>query len=312
MQQIQFLVPEAYDGVSVRGFLRGPCRVSARLLATCKRLPGGITVAGAARIATDHLHAGEILTLRLPVEQDTLPISPNGAPPLDVLYADDAMVAVNKPAGMILYARAGQLTGTLRDVALDYFRAHQEPLVFHPLYRLDRDTTGVVLLARDRYAASAVPETVQKVYGAVCEGTFSGSGTITKPIGPEPGSKVRQCVRADGRPAVTHWRALASAKGHTLVVCQLETGRTHQIRVHMASCGHPLAGDDFYGGSREWIARQALHCGWAAFRSPDAGPVTVEVPLPEDFQNLLVSLQLPTPHFQAEAQRWQTEDKAQK
>lgn len=297
MRTVEFEVPQAYDGVSVRGFLRGPCGVSARLLAQCKRVAGGITVRGERRIATDRLRAGDTLTLRLPEEADAGQTHPNGAPPLEVLYADDAMVAVNKPANMVIYARAGNLTGTLRDVALEYFRQHSEPAVFHPLYRLDRDTTGIVLLARDRYAAAAVPATVHKMYWAVCEGELRGSGTVDLPLGPAEGSKVRQRPRPDGRTAVTHWRALGDAGGHTLLACTLETGRTHQIRVHMAAMGHPLAGDGFYGGSHTYIGRQALHCAAATFHSPAGGLVRVQAPLPADFIALLtqIGLALPAP-----------------
>lgn len=294
MREFTFTVPERYEGVRVRGFLRGPCRVSARLLAQCKRVEQGITVAGKQKIATDKLHAGEVVTLRLPQEQEHLPVHPNGAPPLSVLYEDTSVLAADKPAGMIVYARAGQLTGTLRDVALTYLEAQGETSAFHPLYRLDRDTTGIVLLAKDRYSASTVPPTVHKVYWAVCEGEFDGSGTVSKPIGPQEGSKVRQCISNSGRPAVTHWKAAAAAGGHTLVRCVLETGRTHQIRVHMASIGHPLAGDDFYGGSRALIGRQALHCASAQFVSPANGEQHVFAPLPADFQKLLQIL-----HFSA-------------
>lgn len=293
MREFSFTVPERYEGVRVRGFLRGPCGVSARLLAQCKRVEHGITVAGVQKIATDKLHAGEIVTLRLPQEQEHLPVHPNGAPPLAVLYEDASVLAANKPAGMIIYARAAQLTGTLRDVALTYLESHGEIPVFHPLYRLDRDTTGIVLMAKDRYSASAVPPTVQKIYWAVCEGEFDGSGTVAKPIGPQAGSKVRQCVCENGRTAVTHWQAVENAGGHTLVKCVLETGRTHQIRVHMASISHPLAGDDFYGGGRQWIGRQALHCGSARFTSPTGGEQYVTAPFPKDFCELLQKL-----HFQ--------------
>ncbi|WOC33329.1 MULTISPECIES: RluA family pseudouridine synthase [Caproicibacterium] len=298
MRELSFTVPERYEGVSVRGFLRGPCGVSARLLAQCKRVEQGICVAGEQKIATDKLHAGEVVVLRLPQEQEGLPVHPNGAAPLAVLYEDASVLAVNKPAGMILYARAGQMTGTLRDVALTYLEARGEMPVFHPLYRLDRDTTGLVLLAKDRYSASAVPPTVQKVYWAVCEGTLSGSGTIEKPIGLQAGSKVRQCVCAEGRPSVTHWQAAAAGQGHTLVRCVLDTGRTHQIRVHMASIGHPLAGDDFYGGNRALIDRQALHCASARFVSPAAGEQNVRAPLPADYHALLCRLQLSAPELE--------------
>lgn len=292
MRQLSFTVPPNYDGVSVRGFLRGPCGVSSRLLAQCKRVEHGITAAGHQKIATDKLHAGEVITLRLPQEKEKLAVHPNGAPPLSVLYEDDSLIAADKPAGMIIYARAGQLTGTLRDITLDYLQKKGETPSFHPLYRLDRDTTGLVLLAKDRYTACSVPPTIQKTYWAVCEGILHGSGTISAPIGTASGSKTRQQVMQQGRTAVTHWQAVGSAKEHTLVRCVLETGRTHQIRVHMAYIGHPLAGDDFYGGSRKWIPRQALHCGSARFLSPAGGEKTVIAPFPADFRGLLKALDL--------------------
>ena len=292
MREYSFKVPERYDGVRVRGFLRGPCRVSARLLAQCKRVEHGITAGGTQRIATDYLHAGEVLKLRLPEEQEYLPVHPNGAPSLSVLYEDASVLAADKPSQMIIYARAGQLTGTLRDVALTYFAEHGEASAFHPLYRLDRDTTGAMLLAKDCYAASVIPPTVRKTYLAVCEGTFTGQGTVDSPIGPAEGNKVRQCITVTGRPAITHWQALTASEGHTLVRCILGTGRTHQIRVHMASLGHPLAGDDFYGGSRCLIGRQALHCRSAQFCSPCGGEQMVTAPLPADFLQLLHTLKI--------------------
>ena len=294
MHQYTFTVPERYEGVSVRGFLRGPCRVSARLLAQCKRVEHGITSAGVQRIATDHLHAGDVLTLRLPEERERFPVHPNGAPPLSVLYEDASVLAADKPPHMIIYARASQLTGTLRDVALTYLKQRDETAAFHPLYRLDRDTTGIVLLAKDRYAASAVPPTVRKIYWAVCEGLLTGKGTVNSPIGPADDSKVRQCISSThGRPAVTHWQAVFASGGHTLVRCILETGRTHQIRVHMASIGHPLAGDDFYGGSQNLISRQALHCGTVNFVSPCGGRQNITAPFPADFRRLLYRLRIP-------------------
>lgn len=297
MRCLQFTVPPTHEGVRVRGFLRGYCRVSARLLAQCKRLPGGITVNGQARIATDFLHAGQVLTLRLPQEPAPAPIHPAGAAPLRVLYEDASLLAVDKPAGMIAYARAGNLTGTLRDVALAYLAASGQAQVYHPLYRLDRDTTGVVLLAKDRYAAAAVPGTVHKAYWALCEGLLQGEGTVDAPIGPAAGSKVRQCLRPDGRQARTHWRAVAQGGGHTLLRCVLDTGRTHQIRVHLASIGHPLAGDDFYGGSRARIQRQALHCAELSFLSPDGGAHGLSTPFPADMRALLQALGVAAPAF---------------
>ena len=120
-----------------------------------------------------------------------------------------------------------------------------------------------MLLAKDGYTAARLPEYLQKTYWAVCEGKLQGEGTISLPIGLEPGSRIRRCTgeqAVNPVPAVTHWKVLAGDGSHTLLALTLETGRTHQIRVHLSSIGCPLAGDDLYGGSRAVISRQALHC----------------------------------------------------
>ena len=147
----------------------------------------------------------------------------------------------------------------LNRVAYYYGKTGQTP-AFRPLYRLDRDTSGLVAVGKHRLAVSSAQQ--EKAYLAVCEGVLSGCGTVDVPIGLEVGSKIKRCCGTEGaQPAVTHWRAIAQREGHTLLELRLETGRTHQIRVHMAFLGHPLAGDDLYGGSCTCIARQALHCG---------------------------------------------------
>ena len=168
----------------------------------------------------------------------------------------------------------------LNRVAFHYQRTGQAP-AFRPLYRLDKDTSGILLVGKHRAAVSSAQ--VEKTYYAVCQGELSGDGTVEAPIALEPGSKIRRCCREDGQPAVTHWQVLASQEGHTLLRLRLETGRTHQIRVHMAHLGHPLAGDDLYGGSRQRLCRQALHCGELSLVCKPLGAgLRLAAPFPED------------------------------
>ena len=186
---------------------------------------------------------------------------------------------LNKPAG-VLSATDDRSQPTVLDLLPREIRA----LGLFPVGRLDKDTTGLMLLAKDGYTAARLPEFLQKTYWAVCEGKLQGEETISLPIGLEPGSRIRRCTgeqAVNPVPAVTHWKALAGDGSHTLLALTLGTGRTHQIRVHLAAIGCPLAGDDLYGGSRTVISRQALHCREALRR--DTGQVFT-APLPRDFR----------------------------
>ena len=148
---------------------------------------------------------------------------------------------------------------------------------FRAVNRLDRNTTGIVLIAKDRLTASVLPRTVRKKYTAVCEGELYGSGTIDAPLALKEGHTIQREVNENGVRAVTHWRSLDVRGNHSLIELTLETGRTHQIRAHMAYIGHPLAGDDMYGGKTDIFERQCLHCSWAEFCDPySKEKITVE------------------------------------
>jgi 23S rRNA pseudouridine1911/1915/1917 synthase len=155
----------------------------------------------------------------------------------------------------------------------------------------------LVLLAKHSYAASILAGNVYKTYFAICEGVLHGSGAIERPIGLKEGSKLQRTVRPDGIYALTRWRSLFAGNGFSLLALRLKTGRTHQIRVHLSSCGHPLAGDDFYGGRLSFLKRQALHCGEIRFVHPvTKQKVRFVHCLPDDMKNLFVFMQssLPT------------------
>jgi len=254
MRVLKYSVPSESDGVSVRDFARKTLGFSARMLTKQKHLANGILKNGLPCRSVDILRAGDVLAFTLPEEENAYSAVPVS---LSILWETEDYLAVDKPPGMPVHPSPGHDKDSLLNAAAYYYKKTEQSCLFRPLYRLDRDTSGIVLLGKHRAAVSSA--NIEKRYFAVCEGVLSGSGTVDAPIGLKEGSKiVREC--GHGETAVTHWRAVASAEGHTLLSCKLETGRTHQIRVHMSHIGHPLAGDDLYGGRREVIGRQALHC----------------------------------------------------
>ena len=159
-----------------------------------------------------------------------------------------------------------------------------------PVFRtgsIDRDTSGLCVIAKNALAASGLQGECRKIYYAAVHGIIEESGTIDAPIARRQQSIITRCVSPEGRRAVTHYRRLSFNEKYSLAEIVLETGRTHQIRVHFSHIGHPLAGDDLYGGLRENISRQALHCGEMSFTEPVSGePITVNAPLPDDIEGL--------------------------
>ena len=287
MRELSFLVPNEYDGIGLKSFLRSYCGISSRLMVRLKREPMGITRNGLHAIVTETLKAGDTVRVRMPEDQKLHePLNL----PLAVVYEDSDLLVVNKPANMPMYPTPGHDRDSLANVAAAYFSSKGERLAFRPVYRLDKDTTGLVLLAKNPYCAARLAAKIEKEYIAVCEGTLFGKGMISAPIGLKAGHKIQREVAVSGDTAVTLWKELESGKGHTLVALQLKTGRTHQIRVHMAHIGYPLAGDDMYGGSLQLIQRQALHCISIRFFHPVAKKeFDISCGLPEDMETLLIT-----------------------
>ncbi len=173
------------------------------------------------------------------------------------------------------------------DTLGNYFSSLFPELTFRPVNRLDRDTSGLCVIAKNALAASSLQGECRKIYYAAVHGIIEESGTIDAPITRRQQSIITRCVSPEGRRAVTHYRRLSFNEKYSLAEIVLETGRTHQIRVHFSHIGHPLAGDDLYGGLRENISRQALHCGNMSFTEPVSGElITVNAPLPEDIEGL--------------------------
>lgn len=289
MRMLEYTISRSWDGATVKGFARGELGLSARALAG-QKFPGGVLVNGEECRVTRELRAGDRLCLTLPEE----PMSyPPEELPLDIIYEDGDFLIVSKAPGMPVHPSPGHDQDSLLNAVSFYYMSSGQSHRVRPLYRLDKDTSGVLALAKHRIAAGAVTE---KKYLAVCQGELPLSGTVAEPIGLKEGSRiVRAC--GCGQPAVTHFRKLALAQGHTLIELRLETGRTHQIRAHMAHTGHPLAGDELYGGGRERIKRQALHCFTLELRCRAVGmDRTFAAPVPEDmlssFPGLLENIDL--------------------
>ena len=277
------------------------------------RLAGWIK-AGQARLdgrearPRDPVHGGEWVTVEAEVGMQTLAPAEDIA--LDVLYEDGQVIVIDKPAGLVVHPGAGNPAGTLVNALL-----HRDAsLAALPragiVHRLDKDTSGVMVVARTLEAHTALVEQlsarrVHRQYLAVVVGALVSGGTANAPIDRHPRDRLRMAVREDGKEAVTHFRLRERFRAHTLLECRLETGRTHQIRVHMAHLKHPIVGDPLYGGplklprgaSEETIAtlrgfrRQALHAETLEFAHPvSAEPVRCTAPVPADLRALVDAL----------------------
>lgn len=221
--------------------------------------------------------------------------------PLDILYEDEDLLIVNKPKGMVVHPAAGHRTGTLVNAVLYHCRGNLSGIngVMRPgiVHRIDRDTTGALVVCKNDRAHSHVAEqlkahTITRRYLAVVSGVLKEEeGTVDAPIGRHPVDRKKMAAGVkNGKRAVTHYRVLRRFRNHTLIECRLETGRTHQIRVHMAFIHHPLLGDTVYGASRDpyHLEGQALHARILGLVHPVTGQyIEVEAPVPEYFQKLL-------------------------
>ncbi len=272
-------------------------------------LGGSVLVDGATWRPRDRVRGGE--TVVVTASADTAVHAEPEAMQLDVVFEDDDLLVINKPAGLVVHPGAGNASGTL----LNGLLAHAPQLESLPragiVHRLDKDTSGLLLVAKSIPAHTALvrdlaDRSISRQYLAICNGVLTGGGTIDAAIGRHAVDRTRMAVRENGRPAVTHYTVIERFRAHTYVNVLLETGRTHQIRVHFAYRRHPLVGDPVYGGRLALPAgasdalrdalrafrRQALHAARLDLRHPSAGgeALALEVPPPADFQSLLQTL----------------------
>lgn len=256
------------------------------------RTEKGITVNGEQVMVNRKLHEGDELAVCLACELPGKIVPVKG--PLEILYEDEDVIALNKPAGLVVHPSHGHFADTMANFLAQYYLDSGEPHEVRTVGRLDKDTSGVILFGKNRTAcahltAQASRGELVKTYLAVAEGTFAEeSGCVEAPISREYEEKIRRVVREDGDYALTHYRVLKALDGRTLLSLRIDTGRTHQIRVHMAHIGHPLCGDPIYGTPSDIFERAALHAGRITFRQPYSHEeIVVESPLPPDFVRFL-------------------------
>lgn len=286
--QLNFIITEETAGLMIREYLLEHAKLSNRLLIRAKQDDGAILVNGMKNTVRYVLKEGDELTVIFPPEAIS-PYLKREKMPLDIVYEDDDILVVNKPANVSTMPSRTHPTGTLANGILHYYHEKNIPYTIHVVTRLDTDTSGLVLIAKHQYSHSFLSHMqqhnkIERKYRAIVHGAVKESrGIIDKPIGRQPGSIIERMVRADGQTARTFYCVDKVLNGFTYLHVRLETGRTHQIRVHFASIGHPLVGDTLYGGTREKISRQALHCSEINFLHPFTNePLSFTSVLPED------------------------------
>ena len=269
---------------------------------------GALTVNGEARKPRDKVMMDDVLELdaepEVQVTWEAEPIT------LDIVYEDEHLLVINKPAGLVVHPAAGHADGTLVNALLNYAPEVENLPRAGIVHRLDKDTSGIMVVARSLIAHTSLVNQLQertmgREYEAVVVGSLTGGATVDVPIGRHPQDRKRMAVVSSGKPAVTHYRLIERFAAHTHVRCKLESGRTHQIRVHMTHVRHPLVGDPVYGGRlrlpkgtteelRDVLAafhRQALHARQLTLEHPETGEIlSWEVPLPEDMVHLIETL----------------------
>lgn len=275
-------------------FLAGQAEGLTRSAAARLIEEGRVLVDGRRPVKSLRLTGGETVTVELPDPQPT-EVCPEDIP-LDVVYEDDDVIVVDKPKGLVVHPAPGHPNGTLVNALLHHCGSSLSGIggVLRPgiVHRIDRDTSGLIIAAKNDFAhqklASQLQDhTLARTYECIVAGNLKEeSGTVDAPIGRCPADRKKQAVVPHGRRAVTHWEVVARYPGFTHVRCRLETGRTHQIRVHMAYLGHPILGDTVYGAKKPvpGLQGQCLHAVGLRFLHPRTGkPVELSCPLPEEF-----------------------------
>ena len=309
VQTLEVLVPDSAAGSRLDQLLAEKCPDYSRSRLQHWIKTGRVTLDGETCRPREKLRGGERILLRPELEAE---VSDQGeVMPLDILFEDDSLLVVNKPAGLVMHPAAGNPRGTL----LNGLLAHHPALAQIPragiVHRLDKETSGLLVVAKTLAAQNALvrqlqARSVKREYRAVTQGVMTAGGSVDAPIGRHPVNRLRMSVIETGKPAVTHYRVLQRFRAHTYIRVNLETGRTHQIRVHMAHIHYPLVGDPLYGGRLKIPAgadehlgqtlrgfhRQALHAVRLSLLHPETQQnLTWEAPMPDDFLALLSALE---------------------
>ncbi len=266
----EYAVEDKYIMRPVKDVLLNRFSMSGGLVTSLKKNPEGIMVNNERQNVTYLFAKGDILKITIE-EEASANIEPVEIP-LNIIYEDEDLLAINKPYGMPTHTSMGHRTDTLANGVLYYLNKTGEPHTFHAVTRLDKDTSGIVLIAKNRYTHDLLSrllrrDKIDKKYFAIICGRLEGEGVINAPIDRISDSIIKRGISKDGLEAITHYKSVIANDEYSAVNVMPKTGRTHQIRVHMSSIGHPLAGDDMYGGIMS-AKRHMLHCSELSFIHP--------------------------------------------
>lgn len=293
---LEYIVTTKYDRHSVKSILTQELGLARQVLTRLKR-SGEVLINGDPCYLRDMAFVGDILTviMREELEQD---IPPEDIP-LNIVFEDEHLLIVDKLPGLVVHPTKGYTSGTLANAVIHHWRVAKQDYVFRPVHRLDRDTSGLVVIAKNPFAQEALTMQHQtrewrKFYIAIACGEMTEPrGAIDAPIARVGNGSRARMISSDGQEALTLWEIVRLLPGATLVRAELVTGRTHQIRVHLAHIGHPLLGDEVYGTFSSVIKRQALHAAELQFTHPVSKEIMViSCPLPTDMENAIEHLSL--------------------
>lgn len=292
-RNIDYIIDEDSAGLRVEQFLRRK-RYSGQNLSEIKRMPKSILVNGVHYYMRQELSKGDHLQVCICETKNSEKIPPTNLP-LDIIYEDDDLLVLNKPAGMPIHPSLNNYTNSMANALAYYFQSQGKPFIFRCCNRLDRDTSGLTIVSKHLVSGSILSDMtkyreVHREYLAIARGSVTPSeGTIQAPLGRKEGTIIERTVDWEhGEDAVTHYKVVKEANGHSLVSLRLETGRTHQIRIHMKYLGYPLIGDYLYNPDMEYMTRQALHSHHMEFTHPITGAhMSFTAPLPEDMARVM-------------------------
>lgn len=290
---LEYKITGNYNDAMVQDVLRRELRISTALIKELKKYPDGILINGEHMRTVDTVHTGDILTVNI-YDTDSESIEPHYIP-LDIMHEDEDILIINKQPGIPTHPSKGHFTDTIANGVMYHYNKNGEHHMFRAVNRLDSGTSGVMCIAKNSYAHARLAEELgthelRRRYLAIAEGTTEDRGTIDAPIARV--DFIKRAVAPEGQRAVTHYRTIECFGNYTLVELILETGRTHQIRVHMSHIGHPLLGDWLYGKEdKELFPRQALHSSYLSLLHPVTGEKMEFIPrLAKDMESFIKSL----------------------
>lgn len=287
-----YKVPNKTKYQTIKEVLKMEFSISDRLLLKLKKMQK-ITLNNEIVYVHHNIKFGDIIECDLNYEEDNSNIVPTCID-LSIIYEDDCYLVIDKPAGIPVHPSCDHFTDSLSNGVRYYFDQIGLKKKIRPVNRLDKDTTGLVIFAKNEYIQECLIKQMKskefvKKYIAIVQGHLtSKEGVINSPIARKTGSIIERCVDENGEIAITHYKVISSKDLNDIIQCTLETGRTHQIRVHLAYIGHPLLSDTLYGTSSPYIARQALHCFYMSFIHPvTKQKVIYEAKIPKDMTNII-------------------------